>query len=89
MTVDKLTILHLGEPILYNVNLYKQLTEQFNIIRPSREERSRSEFIKALEERKFGDFHAVLRPFWNSRGEMGRWDSDLIPLLPSTVIVFW
>lgn len=85
---DKLTVLHIGDPILYNKDLYRQLSEQFIVIRPSLEERSRPEFIAALKDRRWGDFEGIIRPFWSSGGEMGRWDSELVPLLPSSVKIF-
>ena len=85
---NKQVILHLGDPIIYNIDFYKQLDEQFTIIRPPLEERSRPEFIKALQKRKWGDFSGIMRPFWNSGLEMGRFDKELVPLLPSSLKVF-
>ena len=52
------------------------------------EERSRPEFVRALRERRWGDFAAVFRHFRDTGGEMGRWDAELISLLPSSVRVF-
>ncbi|KAK3501427.1 hypothetical protein B0T13DRAFT_501448 [Neurospora crassa] len=43
-----------------------------------------TEFSQAFE----GDFSAIFRPFWGTGGEMGRWDADLISLLPISVKVF-
>lgn len=63
MSQKELSILHLGDPMLYNPELYAQLGEQFNIIRPSSQERERPEFIKALREEKWGAFHCIMRPF--------------------------
>ncbi|KAF6814050.1 putative d-mandelate dehydrogenase [Colletotrichum sojae] len=45
-------------------------------------------FLQALEEKRWGEFSAILQPFWNSGGEMGRWDRELINLLPPTTKVF-
>ncbi|KAK9327552.1 hypothetical protein V1520DRAFT_371961 [Lipomyces starkeyi] len=44
--------------------------------------------MKALKEKKWGDFHAIFRPYWNTGGEMGQWNEEMISLLPSTVKVF-
>lgn len=44
--------------------------------------------MDALKQRKWGDFHAIMRPFWNTGGEMGQWNRELISLLPSSVKVF-
>ncbi len=85
---SKPRVLHIGDPIRYNPDTYLSLVSQCDLIRPSAEERQRPEFIKALQERRWGDFHAIFRPFWNSGGEMGKWDAELIDLLPSTVKVF-
>jgi hypothetical protein len=81
-------ILHVGDPVKYNLELYEQLEQNFTIIRPELEERQRDSFLQALRDRKWGDFCAVLRPFWNTGGEMGRWDKEMIPLLPKSLKVF-
>nr|CAD21313.1 related to D-mandelate dehydrogenase [Neurospora crassa] len=81
-------VLHIGDPIKYNLATYTEFSQAFEVIRPSTAERERSEFKKALEERRWGDFSAIFRPFWGTGGEMGRWDADLISLLPISVKVF-
>jgi hypothetical protein len=70
----KYTVLHIGDDTKYNPNLYESFSQTFKIIQPSYEERQREAFIRALKAKRWGDFHAVFRPFWNSGGEMGRWD---------------
>jgi hypothetical protein len=87
-TSKQFTVLHIGDDIVYNPNVYKTFSSQFTIIQPPLEERSRENFIAALKERRWGDFHAIFRPFWNSGGEMGKWDEELVPLLPETCKVF-
>jgi len=84
----KPVVLHLGDPVRYNPSIYERFASQFTIIRPSAEERQRHAFMAALKERRWGDFDAVFRPFWNTGGEMGRWNRELIALLPATVKVF-
>ncbi|KAL2141200.1 hypothetical protein VTI28DRAFT_2706 [Corynascus sepedonium] len=81
-------VLHIGDPIKYNPKTYAEFSNAFEVIRPSAAERERSEFIRALKERRWGDFSAIFRPFWGTGGEMGRWDAELIGLLPDTVKVF-
>ncbi|KAE8386670.1 hypothetical protein ETB97_009202 [Aspergillus alliaceus] len=81
----KLRVLHIGDNIKYNHDVYARFASEFEIIQPSAEEREREEFMRALKERRWGDFHAIFRPFWNTGGEMGRWDRELIPLLPKSV----
>ncbi|GMF80814.1 unnamed protein product [Aspergillus oryzae] len=78
-------ILHIGDNIKYNHDVYARFSSEFEIIQPSAEEREREELMRALKERRWGDFHAIFRPFWNTGGEMGRWDRELIPLLPKSV----
>lgn len=85
---SKPIILHLGDPIKYNTDLHAQLSSQFTIIRPSLAERQRPAFLAALRAQTWGPFTAVLRPWWGTGGEMGRWDSELIPLLPPSLRVF-
>jgi hypothetical protein len=85
---SKPIVLHIGDPIKYNLDVYKRFSADFTVIRPSLEERQRDEFMKALKEKRWGDFSAIFRPFWGSGGEMGRWDKELIPLLPKSVKVF-
>jgi hypothetical protein len=82
------TVLHIGDDIVYNPDFYETFSSQFSIIQPSLEERQRDNFIAALKERRWGDFHAVFRPFWNSGGEMGKWDQELVPHLPETCRIF-
>lgn len=81
-------VLHLGDPVKYNTKLYAELESTFTVIRPSLEERQRDAFLSALREKKWGDFSAVFRPWWATGGEMGRWDRELIPLLPRSLTVF-
>jgi lactate dehydrogenase-like 2-hydroxyacid dehydrogenase len=83
-----LRILHLGEPAKYDPAFYATTLAPYEIIRPSTEERARDAFMQALRSRRWGDFDAVMRPFWLSGGEMGRWDAELVGLLPATVRVF-
>lgn len=87
-SIPRSTILHLGDPIKHNHELYKQISSEFDIIRPPLEELQRERFKDALKQRKWGDFHAIMRPFWNTGGEMGQWNRELISLLPSSVKVF-
>jgi hypothetical protein len=68
----KFTVLHIGDDIKYNPSLYASFAQKFTIIQPSLEERHRDAFIAALKENRWGAFHAILRPFWNTGGEMGR-----------------
>lgn len=85
---SKPRVLHIGDPVRYNPDTYLSLVTQCEVVRPSAEERERGEFTKALRERRWGDFHAIFRPFWGSGGEMGKWDQELINLLPDSVKVF-
>ncbi|KAJ4351964.1 uncharacterized protein N0V89_007309 [Didymosphaeria variabile] len=82
----KPTILHLGDDIRWNHELYKELGERFHI------ERSysigREQFKTALREKKWGDFVGMYRPFWNTGGEMGNWDEELISLLPTSCKIY-
>ena len=86
--ITKPIVLHIGDPIKYNPAIYERISSQFTVIRPSLEERGREAFLQALKEKRWGEFHAVMRPFWNTGGEMGQWDRELIGLLPNTVRVF-
>ncbi|ROW01284.1 hypothetical protein VMCG_05878 [Cytospora schulzeri] len=90
MTVNgtKPIVLHLGDPIKYNTEIYAELESRFTVIRPSLEERQRDAFLDALRKRKWGDFSAIARPWWGTGGEMGRWDQELVPLLPKSLVVF-
>lgn len=81
-------VLHIGDPIKYNPETYAEFSTLFDVVRPSAEERERREFMRALKERRWGDFSAIFRPFWGTGGEMGRWDAELIDLLPGSVRVF-
>ncbi|KAH7029886.1 uncharacterized protein B0I36DRAFT_245155 [Microdochium trichocladiopsis] len=88
MPSNKPVVLHLGDPVKFNTDLYTQLQEKFTVIRPSVEERQREPFLQALRDRKWGDIAGVMKPFWGTGGEMGRWDKELIPLLPESFKVY-
>ena len=81
----KPTILHLGDPIHYNPDLYSHLASNYTIINPPASSLERSAFKKHLQDRTWGDFSGMMRPFWNTGGEMGRWDRELIELLPTSL----
>ncbi|KAI9705228.1 MAG: hypothetical protein M1820_005226 [Bogoriella megaspora] len=84
--MSKPIVLHLGDDIRWNHDLYKQLQEQFTIVRSY--SMNREDFKQALKSRRFGDFVAMYRPFWNTGGEMGNWDDELISLLPQSCKIF-
>jgi hypothetical protein len=81
-------VLHIGDPVKWNTELYNQLSNDYTFVRPSFEERQRDAFTQGLRDNKWGDFQAIFRPFWNTGGEMGRWDKDLVPLIPTSCKVF-
>ncbi|GAP90766.1 putative D-isomer specific 2-hydroxyacid dehydrogenase [Rosellinia necatrix] len=84
----KPVVLHLGDPVRYNLETHAEFSARFDVVRPGAEERERAAFLAALRDGRWGNFAAVLRPFWDSGGEMGRWDAELIDLLPDSVRVF-
>ncbi|KAL1798935.1 hypothetical protein ACET3X_002972 [Alternaria dauci] len=83
---SKPTILHLGDDIRWNHELYAKLNDTFNIIRTH--SMGREDFKKALKEKTWGDFVGMYRPFWNTGGEMGNWDKELIDLLPPSCKIY-
>ncbi|KAJ5214832.1 hypothetical protein N7468_010511 [Penicillium chermesinum] len=84
--MGKPIVLHLGDDIRWNHELYAKFSEQFEVRRSY--SLPRPDFIRALQDRKFGDFVAMYRPFWNTGGEMGNWDEELISLLPSSCKIY-
>ena len=76
--MPKPIVLHLGDDIKWNHALYQQLRERFHIVRSY--SMPREEFKRALESERFGQFVAMYRPFWNTGGEMGNWDDELMYL---------
>ncbi|KAH9899073.1 hypothetical protein F4778DRAFT_771647 [Xylariomycetidae sp. FL2044] len=87
-STTKPIVLHIGDPVAHNLDVWERFSSEFTIISPPVEERQREPFLQALRERKWADFEAVFRPYWNSGGEMGRWDRELIPLLPKSLKVY-
>lgn len=85
---SKPSILHLGDPPRWHADLYSKLTTHFNVITPTAAERERPEFLKALKEKRWGNFIAIMRPFWNTGGEGGRVDREMISLFPEGVKVY-
>ncbi|KAG9957847.1 glyoxylate/hydroxypyruvate reductase, partial [Aureobasidium melanogenum] len=89
MPVDnRPAILWIGDAVKHNPTVFKRLESQFKIIRPQAEQRQRPAFLQALQSKTWGEFDAVLRPFWVTGGEMGRWDMELVPLLPKSCKIF-
>ncbi|EPE04634.1 d-mandelate [Ophiostoma piceae UAMH 11346] len=86
--MSKPTILHLGDDIKFNTELYASIKDLFTVIQPTLEERQRDAFLEALRTKKWGDFAGVMKPFWSTGGEMGRWDKELVPLLPASMKVY-
>lgn len=81
-------VLHIGDEVRYNPATYAEFARQFDIVRPSLEERQRPAFTQGLRDGRWGAFAAIFRPFWGSGGEMGAWDAELIGLLPASCRVF-
>jgi hypothetical protein len=77
---SKPTILHLGDDIRWNHDLYAELSSKFNIIRTH--SMNRTDFKRALQDKQWGDFVGMYRPFWNTGGEMGNWDDELMYFAP-------
>lgn len=80
-------ILHLGDEIEYHKDIHTRLLSQFDIIRPNPTNPIRSEFIRHLKDKTWGDFSAIMRPYWNTGNEMRPWDRELIDLLPKSMKV--
>jgi hypothetical protein len=79
-------VLQLGDDIRWNHDQYAAFTSKFEIKRSY--SMPRAEFKQALKDKKFGDFFAIYRPFWNTGGEMGNWDDELISLLPPSCKIY-
>jgi hypothetical protein len=84
--MGKPIVIHLGDDIRWNHDLYEKFQDAFEIRRSY--SMNREDFKRALKERTFGDFFAIYRPFWNTGGEMGNWDEELASLLPASCRVF-
>ncbi|KAI8932538.1 hypothetical protein NX059_010713 [Plenodomus lindquistii] len=85
-SISKPTILHLGDDIRWNHELYEHLKSKFNVERTY--SIGRDDFKAALKEKRWGDFVGMYRPFWNTGGEMGNWDEELISLLPKSCKIY-
>ncbi|KAH7121754.1 hypothetical protein B0J13DRAFT_485493 [Dactylonectria estremocensis] len=79
-------VLQLGDDIKWNHDLHTEFKAKFDIRRSY--SMPRAEFIQALKTKAFGDFTAMYRPFWNTGGEMGNWDDELIDLLPASCKIY-
>lgn len=85
--MSKPIVLHIGEPIKYNHEFYNaEFRKRFDVVRSECPDRAM--FIQALRDQKFGRFSAIFRPHFQSGGEMGNWDEELISLLPTSVRIF-
>ncbi|KAH8424928.1 D-mandelate dehydrogenase-like dehydrogenase [Aspergillus melleus] len=88
MDDDREIILYLGDPVCYNTELYAKFEKEFIVIRPSKKEREREEFMKALKENRWGQFRGIIRPSCDSGWEMGKWNTPIIHLLPPPCTAF-
>ena len=84
---QKLTILHLGDPIKFHLPLGEELSSRYNVIRPDPEDLERKAFMEHLRKGTWGQFSAIMRPFWATGKEMHPWDRQLIELLPESMEV--
>jgi hypothetical protein len=75
-TGSKPVLLHCGDDIRWAHELYSQIQNRFQIVRSH--SMNRDEFKQALQDHRFGEFVAIYRPFWNTGGEMGKWDEELM-----------
>ncbi|KIA76011.1 d-mandelate dehydrogenase protein [Aspergillus ustus] len=83
----KPVVLHLGEPIKYNHDFYNtDFLARYDVVQ--NDALDRPSFTQALKNKKYGDFVAIFRPHFQSGGEMGQWDDELIALLPPSVRIF-
>ena len=57
--MSKPIVLHLGDPIKWNHELYKRLNEKCKVVGIPSEELARPKFKQAFKERKYGDFVAI------------------------------
>lgn len=80
-------ILFLGDDIQYCPEIHERLHSQFDIIHPPLSDLDRPTFLQHLRDGTWGDFQAIMRPSWHTGGEMGKWDKELIQLLPKGVRV--
>lgn len=84
---DKPIILHLGGPIQHNHAIHERLQTQFHVVRPCARDLQRPSFIHHLKNGTWGNFSAIMRPFWRSGNDMQPWDEELIDLLPGNMKV--
>ncbi|KAH7014714.1 2-ketogluconate reductase [Macrophomina phaseolina] len=85
--MSKPIVLHLGAAVKYSTDYYeKEFLPRFTVVR--NEDLDRESFKRALKEKKYGDFSAIFRPHFQTGGEMGQWDEELISLLPQSVRIF-
>lgn len=84
--MTKPLVLHCGDAIKWNHDLYAEFSKQFNIKHIGSV--SREDFITALKNKTYGDFDAIYRPFWNTGGEMSPWNEELVSLLPSSCKIY-
>ncbi|KAI1327757.1 hypothetical protein F5Y16DRAFT_184968 [Xylariaceae sp. FL0255] len=86
----KPTVLLLGDPVIkYNPEAHAEFSALVDVVCPSIGDRIRSSFVTALKEKKWGDFAAVFRSSSSSDSglEMGKWDCDIIELLPKSLCI--
>ncbi len=84
--MSKPIVLQLGDNVRWSHDIYAHFQAKFEVRRSY--SMTRSEFLLALKKHAFGDFYAIYRPFWNTGGEMGNWDEELISSLPKSCRIY-
>ena len=83
----KPTILHLGAEIYYSPHIGQRLASKFNMLRPDPADLERDVFIQHLKDRTWGDFDAIMKPFWSTGSDMHPWNEAIIQHLPRSLKV--
>lgn len=87
MSIGKFRVLLLGHKPYHNAETVDRLYRTCEVIETSKSERERPNFLENLRTQKWGDFDAILRPFWYEGDEMEPFDGELISLLPRSLKV--
>ena len=85
MSDKNFRVLLLGHKPYHNAETVERLYRTCEVIETHRGDRERANFLQNLRTKKWGDFDAILRPFWYEGDEMEPLDKELIDLLPESL----
>ena len=87
--MPKVRVLQLGTNWTgHNNEAVENFLSAFDVVPVPDEDLQRRTFIENLRSRKWGDFHAIIRPVVYQGAATEPWDDEIVSLLPDTLQIY-